>query len=313
MRRSRRFVLGATLTALVLVLGACGSGEDDNEGTAGTGGGEEIERGEVTVGVSGAFAESQIMAEMYTQVLENAGYTVDTQLDLDSREISFKALERGEIDVVPEYLSSLLLYLDPKAESSGDSQGNVSLLEPLLEEKGVTILEPSPAQDQNAFVVTSDTADAEGLASMSDLAAVAGDMTLGGPPECPERPFCIPGLKDTYGIEFAEFKPLDVGGPLTVEALDSGEIDVGLLFSTDPVIEARGFVLLEDDKSLQNAENITPVVSDEVLNDEITELLNAVSAALDTETMTSLVGKVVNDKEDPADVAEGFLTEKGLL
>jgi osmoprotectant transport system substrate-binding protein len=267
----------------------------------------------VTVGVSGAFAESQIIAEMYAQVLENAGYTVDTQLDLDSREISFKALERGEIDVVPEYLGSLLLFLDPEAEASGDPSQNASLLEPLLAEKEVTLLEPAPAQDQNAFVVTQETADADDLAAMSDLASVAGDMTLGGPPECPERPFCIPGLKKVYGAEFADFKPLDVGGPLTVEALASGEIDVGLLFSTDPVIQARGFVLLEDDQQLQTAENITPVVGNSVLNDEITELLNAVSASLTTENVTALVGQVVNDKEDPADVALQHLQDNGLL
>jgi osmoprotectant transport system substrate-binding protein len=313
MRRSRRFVLGATLTVLVLLLGACGSGEDDNGSTPNAGGSSEPERGEVTVGVSGAFAESQIIAEMYAQVLENAGYTVDTQLDLDSREISFKALERGEIDVVPEYLGSLLLFLDPEAEATGDPQANASLLEPLLAEKDITLLEPAPAQDQNAFVVTQETADAQGLTTMSDLAPVAGDMTLGGPPECPDRPFCIPGLKKVYGAEFGNFKPLDVGGPLTVEALANGEIDVGLLFSTDPSIQARNFVLLEDDQQLQTAENITPVVGNGVLNDEITELLNAVSATLTTDNVTALVGQVVNDKEDPADVALQHLQDNGLL
>jgi osmoprotectant transport system substrate-binding protein len=306
------FVLGATLTALGLLLGACGSGGDDQPGSTNTGA-PEPDRGEVTVGVSGAFAESQIIAEMYAQVLEKAGYTVDTQLDLDSREISFKALERGEIDVVPEYLGSLLLFLDPNAKASGDPQENAAQLEALLAAKDITLLEPSAAQDQNAFVVTQETADANSLATMSDLAPVAGDMTLGGPPECPQRPFCIPGLKKVYGITFGDFKPLDVGGPLTVEALASGEIDVGLLFSTDPSIDSRGFVLLEDDKQLQTAENITPVVSNSVLNDEIASLLNAVSAQLTTEEVTQLVGKVVNDKEDPADVAQAFLEEYGLL
>jgi osmoprotectant transport system substrate-binding protein len=142
---------------------------------------------------------------------------------------------------------------------------------------------------------------------------IASQLTLGGPPECPERPFCIPGLRDVYGIEFGEFLPLDVGGPLTVEALRSGDIDVGLLFSTSSVIGDEGWVVLEDDESLQTAENITPVVSDEVVDETITERLNAVSAALTTENITELNGRVEIDGEDPADVAADFLDSEGLL
>ena len=146
-----------------------------------------------------------------------------------------------------------------------------------------------------------------------DGATIASQLTLGGPPECPERPFCIPGLKETYGIEFGEFLPLDVGGPLTVEALRNGDIDVGLLFSTSSVIGDEGWVVLEDDKSLQTAENITPVVSSDVLDDTITERLNAISAALTTENITELNGRVEIDGEDPADVAADFLESEGLL
>jgi glycine betaine/choline ABC-type transport system substrate-binding protein len=142
---------------------------------------------------------------------------------------------------------------------------------------------------------------------------IASQLTLGGPPECPERPFCIPGFKETYGIEFGEFKPLDVGGPLTVEALRNGDIDVALLFSTSSVIGDEGWVLLEDDRGLQAAENITPVVRTEVLDDTITERLNAISAALTTEIATELNGRVEIDGEDPAEVAADFLQSEGLL
>jgi glycine betaine/choline ABC-type transport system substrate-binding protein len=142
---------------------------------------------------------------------------------------------------------------------------------------------------------------------------VASQLTFGGPPECPERPFCLPGLQETYGIEFAEFTPLDVGGPLTVEALRNGDIDVALLFSTSSVIGDEGWVVLEDDQGLQAAENITPVVRTEVLDDVITERLNAISAALTTENITELNGRVEIDGEDPADVAAGFLESEGLL
>jgi glycine betaine/choline ABC-type transport system substrate-binding protein len=141
---------------------------------------------------------------------------------------------------------------------------------------------------------------------------VAAQMTLGGPPECPERPFCIPGLKETYGVEFANFQPLDIGGPLTVKALSNGRIDVGLLFSTSSAIVANDFVLLEDDKGLQTAENITPLLTQDLFDPVIEQNLNKVSEALDTETMTELNGRVELDQEDPADVAADFIAEAGI-
>jgi glycine betaine/choline ABC-type transport system substrate-binding protein len=152
-----------------------------------------------------------------------------------------------------------------------------------------------------------------GAGGGGDGDTVASQLTFGGPPECPERPFCLPGLQETYGIEFAEFRPLDVGGPLTVEALRNGDIDVGLLFSTSSVIGDEGWVVLEDDQGLQAAENITPVVRTEVLDDVVTERLNAISAALTTENVTELNGRVEIDGEDPVDVAADFLETEGLL
>lgn len=140
---------------------------------------------------------------------------------------------------------------------------------------------------------------------------IASQLVLGGPPECPQRPFCIPGLEETYGIEFADFKPLDVGGPLTVRALKGGQIDVGLLFSTSSAIVANDFVLLEDDKGLQTAENIVPLVGP-AIDEAAAELLNEVSAALTTENITDLNGRVELDQEDPADVAADFLQEQGI-
>jgi osmoprotectant transport system substrate-binding protein len=307
MRAFRSTALGAALLALALVASACA---EEQPGGGGGGGGEE--KGTLTVG-GVAFAENQIAAEMYAQVLEIAGYTVERQTGLESREVLQPAIEAGDVDIAPEYLSSLLLFLDPEGAASGDPDETRSALEPLLEERGQTLLDSSEANDTNAFVVTQETADANNLASVGDLAPVAGDLTLGGPPECPERPFCIPGLQDVYGVEFGEFVPLDVGGPLTVEALEAGDIDVALLFSTSSVIGANGWVVLEDDQQLQNAENITPVVRTEVLNDEIAELLNSVSATLTTENITELNGRVEIDEEDPAAVATDHLESEGLL
>ncbi|HEV3474226.1 MAG TPA: ABC transporter substrate-binding protein [Actinomycetota bacterium] len=312
MRSFRSSVLGASLLALALTAAACGQ---DEAGGGGQVGGEE--KGSLTVGAV-AFAENQIVAEMYAQVLEDAAYEVERQLTLDSREVLQPAIESGEIDLAPEYLSSLLLFLDPDAETSGDPEEVRATLEPLLEEKGQTLLESAPASDTNALVITPVTANdfsptGSPIAKTSDLAPVADRMTLGAPPECPERPFCIPGFKRVYGIEFGDFKPLDVGGPLTVEALEQGEIDVALLFSTSGVIADKGWVVLEDDKGLQAAEHITPVVRTEVLDEEITTLLNEVSATLTDELITELNGRVEIGGEDPATVATEFLTDQGLL
>ena len=306
MRRSRSYVLGAALLAFGLVLGACGSGGDDDE-AAGGGGGEE--KGQITVG-DDSFAESQIVAEMYAQVLEDAGYEVDRK-STKSREVRLPAMESGEIDVAPEYLATLISVLDPKAGRISDPDEATQILnDELLPDMGLTVLKPSEAVDTNVFVVTQDLA--ERYTTLSDLAPDAGDLTLGGPAECPTRPYCIPGLQEVYGIEFGGFEPLEYG-PATVEALKQEAVDVALLFSTDGTIQAENLVVLEDDKGLQAADNITPLVGEEVLSSEVEDLLNAVSAALTTEIVTELNTRVNVDQEDPADVAAEFLEEEGLL
>ena len=270
-------------------------------------------KGTIVVGVSGTFTENQLVAEMYAQVLERAGYTVERELDLRSREISQNALESGQIDLKPEYLSSLLLFLDPNAQASANPAGVARQDSQLLRARGITVLTPSPAQDTNVFVANSKTAGQFGLTTMSSLAPVAGQLIFGGSPECAQRPFCIPGLNRVYGILFDDFEPLDAGGPQTIAALKADEVQIGLLFSTDPSIKENGFVPLADDKHLQNAENLTPVIRSEKLNDEVRNLLDAVSARLSTEKVTQLVGRVVIDRQDVAAVAREFLAANGLL
>ena len=305
MRRFRSTVLGAALLALLLVAAACGSGEDDD----GTTGGSQ-EKGELTVG-SDAFAEAQIMGEMYAQVLENAGYTINRQLDIEAREVRLPAMESGEIDIAPEYLASLLSVVDPSQTPTGDPEEVSQQLEQPLSEMGLTLLEPSDVVDTNALVVTQEFADQEGISQTSDLAPIADDLTLGGPTECPKRPFCIPGFKKTYGIEFGDFKALEYGASIT--ALAGGEIDVALLFSTDGSIAENNFVVLEDDKNLQAADNITPLVREEALNDEVESLLNEVSSSIETDKIIELNKRANVDVEDPKDLAEEYLNELELL
>lgn len=299
-----RQVLLAGLLLLTLLLAACAA-ESNDEGAE--------SKGDITVGVSGAFAEAQIVAEMYAQVLENAGYNVERQLDIGARDVSQAALNNGEIDVVPEYLTSLLLFLDPDATPSSDATETAAKVRDALEGDGFVLLQPSEANDTNAIVVTEETAREHNLEKVSDLAPIAGELTFGGPPECPERPLCEIGLKETYDITFGDFRALDAGGALTVAALDGGEIDVALLFSTSSVIEDRGFVVLEDDKNLQAADHITPLVREEIVNEEITALLNNVSDTLTTENITQMNSRVELDKEEPSDVAQEFLDAQGLI
>ena len=222
-------------------------------------------------------------------------------------------MESGEVDVAPEYLASLLTFLDPEAEVSSTPSDNVGKLEGPLSDRGMELLDPSEANDTNALVTTSQTANKLALEKVSDLAPVAEDLTFGGPPECRERRFCLPGLEEVYGIEFGEFKPLDAGGPLTVAALASAQIDVALLFTTSGVVSERGWILLEDDKNLQAADNITPLVRTDVTDDDLSSALNELSAVLTTGIVTDLNAAVEVRNEDFRKVARDFLTDSGIL
>lgn len=310
------------LMSLGLLLAACGGGGDTEEaGTGSEAAGatsepaaaeEEIERGTVVVG-STNFTEQEIVAEMYAQVLEDTGYTVERRFQLGSREVVYPAIEAGEIDLMAEYLNTLLLFVTGgETEGTDDTAETAQMLEEELPDE-LTLLEPAEAQDKNALAVTADTAEELSLSTVSDLQGQAPNLVLGGPPECPQRPLCLPGYEDTYGLEFQEFRALDAGGPLTTEALNSGDIDVGLVFSTQSAIRTNDWVTLEDDQGLQAAENITPLIRSEVLNDEISELLNSVSTVLTTDKVIDLNTRVDADGEAPAAVAQAFLEEEGLL
>lgn len=265
------------------------------------------------------FGESEILANMYIGVLKKAGFTAELKKGDLNRETLSKALEAGEIHLTPEYVGTDTEYWNvaingkgapPKA--SADAAASATALRELLAQRNLTAYEASPAADQNAFAVTKATADKNGLVKMSDLAKVASTFTLGGPPECPTRPFCQPGLEKTYGLKFKAFKPLDSGGPLTKNALTDENIDIGLVFSSDGGIPARNFVVLEDDKGLQTADNIIPVLRKDIDSPELKAALDGLSAKLTTEALSELNKQVDIDKADAADVAAKYLADNGL-
>ena len=298
----RRTIAGAAIAAFALIAAACGAGGD----------GGTIEGPTITIG-SANFSENALVAEIYAQALEADGYQVERKLNVGNREIYEPALESGELDLVPEYIGTMLTFLGGAASS--DSDETHAALRVALEPKGLTVLDYAAAQDKNGFVVTRATADELGVAKVSDLAAFNGTLVLGGPPECPERAFCLKGLEDVYGLSFQEFRPLDAGGPITVAALEGDEIQVGLMFTSDGTILAKDFVLLEDDKGLQPAENLAPVVRAEIVDaygDGLGETLNKVSSRLTTVELVSLNKFVGIDGEDPETVAAEWLKAIGV-
>ncbi len=291
----------------MLVGAACGGGDNDEATPA---------AGTVTV-ASFAFTESEIVAELYAQALEGKGLRVRRALDLASREVVEPALEQGVVDLVPEYSGTALEFLNRAAgQATSDIEATHRLLAEAFAARGVTALDPAPAQNQNALAVTRATAARLRLSRVSDLRPVAPDLVFGGPPECPERRFCLPGLVATYGLTFKEFRPLDAAGPLTIGALEGDEVDVALLFTTSPAAEAGGLVLLADDRGLQPAENVVPVVRTSVLErhgDDLRDTANAVSSRLTTAELLNLNRRVDIDGVTPREAARAWLDHHGMI
>ena len=320
MRKSRLGVVGAMFVLLALLLGACGDSGDDTDAGADSGSDDTTEAAGTCATFSGSealtvggtnFSEQEIVAEIYAQCLEAAGYDVDTKLKIGARDIVLPALEKGDIDLYPEYVGTLLTHL--KGTPTSDVDKTVTDLQAALKAKNLTVLEPAEAEDKNGFAVTKATADKLKITSLSDLKGKESDLVFGAGPECEERPLCLIGLKETYGLSFKEVKKLDSGGPLTKDALEKGDIDVGLIFTSDGAVAARGFVVLEDDKNLQPPDNVVPIVRTDALKGDLEELLNSISAKLTTAGLSELNKAVDIDKADPADVAKGWLEENGFL
>jgi osmoprotectant transport system substrate-binding protein len=265
---------------------------------------------------SANFGEQVVLAEVYAQALEGVGFRVERRLRLGTREIVEPALESGQIDIAPEYVASMLAFVTRGAStgSSNVSETTDELRAALLP-RGLSLFAVAPAENNNGFVVTRATSQAFGLTRLSDLADASPHLVLGAAPECPKRPFCLLGLESTYGVHFKAVRPLDSGGPLTVAALDAGEIDVAALYSTDPIIEAKGLVLLEDDRALQHSENIVPVVRAALSTSAPAELrstIDGVSERLTTADVIDLNRKVVIDRDDPEAAAASWLQAHGI-
>jgi osmoprotectant transport system substrate-binding protein len=299
------FRWGTAVLLPFLLLAACGT-----RGGART---TALDDDAITV-ASFNFAESVLLAELYGQALRSAGFRVELALDLGAREFVQPALQKGLVELVPEYAGSALEFVAGGGSASADERLTHRALARAMAPRGLTVLAAAPAQDRNGIVVTSDTATSFDLHTISDLRPVAPKMAFGGPPECPERPLCLGGLMSLYGLRFESFEPLDEGGALTVAALQAGQVQAALLFTSDGQIDAHGFVLLKDDRRLQPAENVTPIIRTDVLarfGPRVEEVTNQVSTALTTDELQRLNRDVASGGE-PAAVVAAWLAGRGM-
>ncbi len=300
MRLNRALALGA---AMLVLLGACTSGGS---------------KPSIKIGSDG-FYEAKLMAEIYAQALEAKGYSVDrTGIGLGARKVTAPALESGQIDLKPEYIGSGLSYYEA-GKQTGDPKANQTELQNVLNGKGggITVLDYSPAQDQNAFVVRKETADSLKLTKMSDLAAVQGQLKFGLATDCPTNPVCGQALKVAYGLDTSKATLLAACDTPMADALKNKTIDLGELCSTQPDILVNGFVVLQDDKATQPADNLAPLVRNDFLakvdKAAFEKILNDVSAKMDTATLTDLGKQVAVDKKDILVVAKQWLKDAGLV
>ncbi|MGZ8563872.1 MAG: ABC transporter substrate-binding protein [Candidatus Limnocylindria bacterium] len=307
MRRHRTAALGASL--LALLVSACSTGGGSTSPSA-----SEATRPAVTIGSEG-FDESQLLAEIYAQALEAHGYTV-TRQDFASRDLAMPALDSKAINILPEYIGSLVRFLG--GEATGDTTATMTNLTAVLGPKNLTGLDAAPAQDGDGFVVRKETATQYSLVTMSDLAEVASQLKWGLPLECSSNPSCGPGLKDVYGIDIGTLQVENLGacsGEIATALNESG-IDVAEVCTTQADIARYNFVLLQDDKKLIPAQNIAPIVRNDLLAAAPADLkatLNAVSAKLTTDELTKLNVRVSVNHETIKDVAAQWLSDQGLV
>jgi osmoprotectant transport system substrate-binding protein len=330
MRLNRMLALGASVLVLV---GACSTGGSSTPTQNAAGASSPVTQPSVAIPAatpttapkptikmgSDGFYESKLMAEIYAQALEAKGYTIDrTGIGLGTRKVTAAALESGQIEMKPEYIGSGLAYYDA-TKTTGDPAANAAALQTILTGKGggITVLDYSPAADQNAFVVTQATANQFHIATLSDTTAAQAQLKFGVATDCSTNPVCAKALKTAYNLDLANALPLSACDQPMVDALTAGTITVGELCSTQPDIAKNNWVVLTDDKHTQPADNLAPLVRNDLLakvdKTSFEAILNGVSAKMNTADLTKLNAEFVFDKKDIATIAKEWLTTNGLV
>jgi osmoprotectant transport system substrate-binding protein len=308
---------GALAAALLLVLTACSTGpslENRGQVTAPPGDSHHL-----TIGSAG-FTESDLLAQMYAQLLDRAGYRTSL-ITVANRELYEPALESGQIDVVPEYAATFADWLNAKTHGadappagSPDLDATMKALRRLATPRGLTVLAPGRAVDQNAFAVSASYARRHDLRTLSDLGASGLRVRLAAGDECVQRPYCAPGLKKVYGIDITGVDPKGVGTTQAKRAVQDGRDQMVLTTTTDATLDEFGLVLLADDKHLQNADYVVPVVNRSRAGSAgVVKALGRLNAVLTTRDLADMNRQVDSWRRLPADVARACLERKGLL
>jgi len=305
--KKARLVSGVIAAAAVIALAGCAT--SDPTATDDTGDGASADT--IVVG-SFAYPEAEILSEIYAQALENAGLTVERSFNLGPRQTTIPALEDGSIDLMPEYNGNLLFFYDTESTARTTEEVNAELAEKVPE--GFQVLESSPAEDKDAYVVTQALAEAEGLTEIGDLTKIE-PFSLGANPQFGELAYGIPGLKSVYGVQDVTFVSIeDFGGPDTVKALVDDAVQVADIYTTSPDLVKENLLVLDDPENLIAAQNVLPLLNSDVYSAELEEALNAVSAALTTEDLIALRDRVEGDEKAQASVAAAdWLKEAGLI
>jgi osmoprotectant transport system substrate-binding protein len=322
MRLPRRTSLAVAI-ALALFATACGgdSLEDEDGSDPGSGDSTTPAAGGDVVLASQNFDEGLIMTAMYQLLLEDAGYTVTTKT-VTTRDVYLGELSNGSVQISPEYLGGLADYLNtavngPDAEpvTTPDVDASLQALTELAEGEGITMLQPAEAAAANAFFVTQEYAEANGLETLTDLGELGEPITLAAAPDCEGRSDCEVGLKEVYGINLTKIEPLGYATAQTFEAVLNGEVELGQTGTTDGTLESQGLVFLEDDQSIQPAQNLIPAVNTDFYNEhqDVADVLNPLMETLSTEDLVELNAQVSVERQKPEDVAQAYLEGEGLL
>ena len=297
-----RLALAVSATAIAaLTLAGCASNDPLR---ADDGGADEASDSSAIVIGSQAYYSNEIIAEIYAQALEGAGFEVERNFNIGQRDAYMPSLEDGSIDLFPEYTGNLLQFFEPDATATTPDDVYAALKDALPD--GLTVLDQSPATDQDSYNVTADFAAEHSLTSIGDLAGIEG-LVLGGAPELEQRPYGPSGLKSVYGVDVA----FNATGDTTVDELVAGNIQVANVYSADPLIKTKDLVTLEDPEGLFLASNVVPVVSTDVA-DQVADVINAVSAALTPEGLVALNVQSTVDEKSAKDIAAAWLSDNGL-
>lgn len=299
-RNKGRLAIGAAVVGVSLALSGCASGDPLDPGTD-----SDAPADTIVVG-SQAYYSNEIVAEIYAQALEDAGFEVERRFQIGQRDAYIPALESGEVDLFPEYTGNLLQFYDTETTATLPDEV-YSELQGVLPD-GLTVLDMSDATDQDSYNVTEAFSEEHGVTSLADLAGVDIPLTLGGTPELEERPYGPSGLSEVYGatVQFS------ATGDTTVDALLEDVVNIANVYSADPRIQTEGLVTLEDPEGLFLASNVVPLVNSEIAED-VADIINAVSAELTAEGLVALNVQSTVDQMSSKDIAEQWLTEKGLL